>query len=94
MDVTFTDQSSGTVSSWSWNFGDGNVSAEQSPTHTYTVPGNYTVSLTVSGPGGSDTETKTGYIVYGGAFDHQIDRLRERDLKVELISTVGKEAQP
>jgi PKD repeat protein len=33
-----------------------------SPTHTYTATGVYTVALTVSGPGGSDTETKAEYI--------------------------------
>ena len=60
--VSFSDQSKGTVSSWNWNFGDGTTSNEQNPSHTYTDPGTYTVSLTVTGPGGSDTETKADYI--------------------------------
>jgi PKD repeat protein len=60
--VTFTDLSAGVISSWSWDFGDGGTSTIQDPTHTYTVPGTYTVSLTISGIGGSDTETKAGYI--------------------------------
>jgi len=34
--------------SWYWNFGDGNTSDEQNPTNTYTSPGNYTVTLTVT----------------------------------------------
>ncbi len=49
--LRFTDQSttsSGTITSWQWNFGDGNSSTEQNPTHTYTEPGFYTVSLRVS----------------------------------------------
>jgi PKD repeat protein len=60
--VTFTDLSTGTMDSWSWTFGDGNSSTDQNPTHAYTAEGVYTVSLTVSGTQGSDTETKTDYI--------------------------------
>jgi PKD repeat protein len=60
--VNFTDQSTGDVTSWSWNFGDDGTSTLQNPSHEYTAAGDYTVSLTVSGPGGSDTETKTNYI--------------------------------
>ncbi|MEQ1894270.1 MAG: PKD domain-containing protein, partial [Planctomycetota bacterium] len=61
--VAFTDQSSGTITSRSWTFGDGGTSSAASPSHTYVTPGTYTVALTVSGPGGSDGETKPAYIV-------------------------------
>ena len=60
--VSFSDLSSGAVSSWSWSFGDGGRSSAQSPSHQYTVPGTYTVALTVTGPGGSDTETAVDLI--------------------------------
>ncbi len=62
--VQFTDASTGTVSSYSWDFNnDGNVdSTVQSPSYTYAAAGNYTVNLTVIGTGGSDSEVKTGYI--------------------------------
>ncbi len=60
--VTFTDQSTGDITSWSWTFGDGGSSTSQNPSHQYTSAGNYTVTLTVTGPGGSDGETKTNYI--------------------------------
>ncbi|MHC4310681.1 MAG: PKD domain-containing protein, partial [Planctomycetota bacterium] len=60
--VNFTDQSTGQITSWSWDFGDGSTSTEQNPSHTYTDGGSYTVSLTVTGPGGSDTETRADYI--------------------------------
>jgi PKD repeat protein len=60
--VEFTDQSSGALIGWNWDFGDGNTSNEQNPSHMYNTPGTYTVSLTVSGPSGSDTETEENYI--------------------------------
>ena len=65
--VQFTDSSSGYIESRLWNFGDGATSTEQNPTHTYMYKNiaNYTVSLTVTGMGGTDTETKTNYIHLG-----------------------------
>jgi PKD repeat protein len=62
LEVQFEDLSSGDVASWAWAFGDGETSAEGGPRHRYATPGDYTVSLTVSGAAGSDTETKQGYI--------------------------------
>jgi PKD repeat protein len=62
LDVQFTDASTGYPTGWSWDFGDGATSAEQSPAHQYTVAGIYTVSLTVTNSNGTDTETKTNYI--------------------------------
>ena len=49
-ETNFTDASTdpdGTVESWLWDFGDGNTSTEQNPTHTYAADGTYTVNLTV-----------------------------------------------
>ncbi len=60
--VQFTDNSTGTITSRAWTFGDGGTSTGVNPSHTYLSAGTYTVSLNVTGPGGSDTETKTGYI--------------------------------
>ena len=63
LEVTFTDQSTGGATSWTWNFGDGSpVSNDQSPVHTYTSVGYYTVTLTASNTYGSDDETKIDYI--------------------------------
>lgn len=62
LQVTFTDQSVTTITSWLWEFGDGTSSTDQNPTKTYYSIGTYTVSLTVSGPGGSDKLTKNSYI--------------------------------
>jgi len=61
--VDFTDQSTGNISSWDWHFGDGTAhSSEQNPVHTYENEGTHTVTLTVTGPCGSDSEIKTDYI--------------------------------
>ena len=64
--VQFTDTSTGEITSWSWNFGDGHTSNLQNPTNYYRYNGYYTVILTATGPGGSDEEKKESYIyVYG-----------------------------
>ncbi len=60
--VTFTDESTNTPTSWAWTFGDGSTSTEQNPSHTYNTAGTYTVTLTATNTGGSDGETKSGYI--------------------------------
>jgi PKD repeat protein len=62
MIVNFTDNSTGQISFWLWDYGDQQSSNEQNPTHTYSEAGTFTVSLTVSGYGGTDMETKTNYI--------------------------------
>ena len=62
LEVSFTDSSAGDIDSWSWDFGDGGTSTEQSPTHTYNDFRTYTVTLVVEGPGGSETYTRTNYI--------------------------------
>src|SRR5206468_3630576 len=60
--VAFTDRSSGVVTSWAWTFGDGSVAGAQDPTHTYIAPGLYSVTLRVTGPGGSDQIQRVGLV--------------------------------
>ena len=55
--VNFTNQSTGIVTSWLWNFGDGTTSTGVNPTHTYNSPRTYKAKLTVYGPGGSSSKT-------------------------------------
>ena len=45
--------------SYLWNFGDGNTSTQQNPTHGYLLPGVYNVSVTITGPCTSITLNKT-----------------------------------
>jgi PKD repeat protein len=54
--VQFTDSSLYSTSRV-WDFGDGTNSTEQNPTHTYTEVGRYTVTLTSTGPYGTDVST-------------------------------------
>lgn len=64
--VQFTDTSGGEPVSWSWDFGDGSVSHEQNPLHTYTTEGQtFTVAMAANNTFAGmtpDTETKSDYI--------------------------------
>lgn len=60
--IPFLDLSSGSPTSWSWDFGDGETSIEQNPEHAYLDEGVYTVSLTVRNESEESTETKTDYV--------------------------------
>ena len=61
--VDFRDQSTGGVTEWSWNFGNGGISNKQNPSAIYFNPGTYTVTLTVkTASGASNTVTKTAFI--------------------------------
>ncbi len=53
-----TSQYSGTPNSWQWNFGDGTISSNKNPVHTYNTPGTYNVSLlSITSSGCMDTVT-------------------------------------
>jgi PKD repeat protein len=52
LSCAFTDQTLGTISSWAWDFGDGQTSSLQNPTHVYANPGTYTVMLVVTNSDG------------------------------------------
>ncbi|MFA4876311.1 MAG: PKD domain-containing protein [Methanoregula sp.] len=62
LSAQFTDTSSGSPTSWLWNFGDGQTSSLQNPLHIFNSTGTYTVSLTATNAAGPDTLTKSGYI--------------------------------
>jgi len=61
--VTFKDTSTGSPTSWKWSFGDGSTKISQNPIHMYSKAGSYTVKLTATNALGSNTTTKTRYIV-------------------------------
>jgi hypothetical protein len=67
--VQFTNQSTGDYETCTWSFGDGGASMScGNPTHTYAMDGIYTVALIVSGPGGTDTQTRNQYIMVEGGW--------------------------
>jgi alpha-galactosidase len=63
--VTFADTSTGTISNWFWNFGDGNSTNAtiKSMSHTYVTAGTYSVAEIVTGSGGSGSSTRDNYII-------------------------------
>jgi PKD repeat protein len=69
LSVTFTDASTGSITNWIWNLGDGTSvtnASNASVNHTYAA-GTYTVSLTVNGTGGSSVATSNNYVVVTNA---------------------------
>ena len=70
--VAFTNTSVGSITAWTWNFGDASTSTLQHPNHTYTTPGTYTVSLTVTNASGSDTATPTITVIDAGGGSGQV----------------------
>ena len=61
--VQFTDTSTGSPTSWHWNFGDGGTSTVQNPTHNYAAAGPYTAALTISAGSNSNNTSQTITVV-------------------------------
>ncbi|MGN6743163.1 MAG: PKD domain-containing protein [Amnibacterium sp.] len=60
--VQFTDTSTNSPTSWSWDFGDGTGSSAQNPSHIYGTQGTYTVKLVATNGTGSSTNNATATI--------------------------------
>lgn len=61
--VIFSDSSLGEgITGWHWDFGDGDSSLVQNPTHVYGARGDYSVTLTVTSPNGTGELTRSSYI--------------------------------
>jgi hypothetical protein len=56
--VAFKDLSYGNITRWEWDFGDGSISTEQNPLHRYEPGIRYVITLTVSGPEGTDQRAR------------------------------------
>lgn len=56
--VSFINRSTGPITGYSWDFGDGTTSQQQNPSHTYDTVGTFDVKLTVSGTSGSASTLK------------------------------------
>ena len=58
-EAAFTFSGEGDVTTYAWDFGEGNVSSETNPTHSYSSGGDYEVTLTVTNEDGDDSKSKT-----------------------------------
>jgi len=57
--VQFTNTSTGVITGYAWDFGDGGTSTDPNPSYTYTTPGKHKVMLTVTDPWGSKSKAAT-----------------------------------
>ncbi|MFK5855058.1 MAG: PKD domain-containing protein, partial [Bacteroidota bacterium] len=70
MDMSYVESPSGIPDTWYWEFGDGNSSTEQNPTHTYYVEGDYDVCLSITSQYGDvNCESTECQITMVGDFD-------------------------
>ncbi len=60
--VSFTNKSTGYITYYNWDFGDGDFSPMANPSHTYKVPGKYSVTLTIGYQDVRVTKTMKDYI--------------------------------
>ncbi|MCF7912070.1 MAG: right-handed parallel beta-helix repeat-containing protein [Candidatus Cloacimonetes bacterium] len=61
--VSFQSESSGDIDVFLWDFGDDSTSTEENPVHEYIETGEYDVTLTLTGPGGTDSCEEENYIM-------------------------------
>jgi len=97
LEVRFTDQSSGKITSWRWNFGDGPAieggQELRDITHTYTYPNSsgYNVLLTVRGPGGKDQWVGEGLVaVFSCSEAANVELNQARKAVNDCLSAAGK----
>ena len=94
-EVTFTDSSSNTPTSWAWTFIPNTIayvtgdSTSQNPVVTFTIPGNYTVKLSATNEGGTDEVTKTNYITVTEAIVTPVTAFSANDTTVKVGDEVG-----
>lgn len=69
LSVEFTDESTGTPTSWFWDFGDDEFGTDQNPTHVYSTSGTYNVAMGATNAYGTATSTKNAYITVNEAYE-------------------------
>ncbi|MBN1194620.1 MAG: PKD domain-containing protein [Methanomicrobiaceae archaeon] len=92
LEVTFTDTSSGPPGAWYWDFGDGAVSTEQNPVHTYTESGSYTVTLDVATSVCRDSAVLPDAVTAGAAPAAAFDVNRTWGLAGQAVAFTDKSA--
>ena len=82
--IQFSDTSFNAPSSWKWYFGDGDSAMVRNPSHTYSGPGTYSVTLIVGNANGADTLEKIGYIVI-----QESNNLKPAPCEPQTVNTSG-----
>ena len=92
LQVNFTDNSAGYITNRFWDFGDGSTTNTDLTTvpHTYVSPGTNTVTLTVTGPFGNSSESRTNYIIVTRQIVLAGIRLSGTDVVVSFTSEAGQ----
>lgn len=62
--VAFRSRCTGEITTWNWDFGDGQTSTESDPVHSYAQASDYVVVLNVRGPAGSSRRAKVWEVVF------------------------------
>jgi PKD repeat protein len=81
--ITFNDKSTGNITKWFWNFGDGTTSSKQNPKHVYTQPGYYLVTLSVSDATNACADHVAAFVQVGTVdcrafFEYTIDAVNNK----------------
>src|SRR5207249_5639891 len=99
--VQFTDRSSGSITRRDWNFGDGSShSSTPNPSHTYNNAGDYMVTLTVTGSGGSNSKSLTIHVTLPPApandscAKHSFPTRRSSDLSGSNANATKESGEP
>jgi PKD repeat protein len=93
LEVDFTNLSTGDIASYEWDFGDKSAkSSEENPTHTYSITGQYTVSLMVTGQDGTtDRKVMNSYITVANLADCPIKQTMSDQTLIETLHKLRDE---
>ena len=92
LSVAFFDQSSGGITNWAWDFNSDGItdSTEQNPIASFALPGEYTVTLVVIGPNGTDTKVNVGQVTVNLPSLSAIRLLTSRSIELKLTGQAGR----
>ena len=82
--VIFTDASTGSPTSWQWDFGDGATATAQNPSHSYLAAGSYSIVLTVRNNSGSGSSTQVVSVTAGSSDVHYAASASSTDIQAAI----------
>jgi hypothetical protein len=87
LEVNFTDKSTGLPTDWKWDFGDGEYSTEQNPTHIYNQEGVYSIILKVENNDSRDSIIKKNLILVSNDYKKNVN-IPDANFKNYLINNL------